>query len=261
MDTAIVTGGARGLGRTITEGLLRKGFKVCVFDVKVEAGRAAVKEMANQFGEENVVFQECDVTSESNFTDSWNFCEEKLGIPNVLVNNAGIGDEIDWRKTINVNLVAIVQNSLYALEKMSKENGGNGGIVLNIGSIAGLSPLAHVPTYTATKHGVVGITRALGHPILAERTGVNFLCLCPSLFESAFLLDTLETPFDVKLQAQCMEKMGDFTFLKIHVVQEAAMKLLDENKPGAVMAIIDEETGPFYVDMMSIIPTKFDTLE
>jgi len=253
MRTALLTGGAQGLGRSLAEALLKRGNKVCVCDVKEEVGQTAVAEMAGQFGADKVIFAPCDVRREEQIHAAWSSCEEKLGSPNLLINNAGIGNEVDWKKTVDVNLIGTMQSSFFGLKKMSKEAGGEGGIVMNVASIAGLSPLPLGPTYTATKHGIVGISRALGHPIVAKKSGVNFLCLCPSLFDSSFMEEAMKTPFDKRAVMSRQKTRALIDILSIADVEAAAMQLLDENKPAGVLALLTKEQGPFYVDCLSIM--------
>jgi len=208
--------------------------------------------MAAKFGENKVAFALCDVTKQDHIHAAWSSCEEKLGFPSLLINNAGICNEVDWRKTFDVNMMGTMQSCFYGLEKMSKEKGGEGGVVLNIASVAGLGPLTLCPTYTATKHGVVGITRVLGHRDISGKSGVNFLCLCPNLFESTFMAESLKTPFDPRSVKEAVKTAKTIKMLSIADVEAAALQLLFENRPGGVLALVDAEQGPYYVDCLEI---------
>lgn len=99
----------------------------------------------------------------------------------IVVGNAGIICEHDYERTINVNLVSkesqlhnaaynptldlklgILHSTYAAIEKMSKEKGGHGGIIINVSSRAGLISAPWMPAYSASKHGIVGLNRSFG---------------------------------------------------------------------------------------------------
>ncbi|KAK8729567.1 hypothetical protein OTU49_008552, partial [Cherax quadricarinatus] len=161
-SVVIITGAARGLGRAFAETLLAKGAKVCVADIDTQAGTAAVEQLQESYGQDNVIFVACDVTKDDDFLAAWDTGAEKLGTISLLINNAGIGNEQNWQKTIDVNLGGCMRGTLLALERMGINLGGDGGVVVNISSIAGLKPTPLGPVYAATKHAVVGLTRSLG---------------------------------------------------------------------------------------------------
>ncbi|TNM85491.1 hypothetical protein fugu_007762 [Takifugu bimaculatus] len=73
----------------------------------------------------------------------------------------GINNEKNWGKTIEVNLTSVISGTYLALEHMSREHGKGGGIIINVSSMAAFFHSPHQPVYTATKHGVIGFTRAM----------------------------------------------------------------------------------------------------
>ena len=93
---ALVTGAARGLGRSIADQLLKGGYKVCITDVLTKQGQTTRDELAQQYGVDNVTFKKCDVTQDVDFTSAYDECSEEYGPISLLVNNAGLGNEKNW---------------------------------------------------------------------------------------------------------------------------------------------------------------------
>lgn len=73
------------------------------------------------------------------------------------------------------------------MKRMGKDNGGRGGIIVNIASILGLQPLAGCPIYAGTKHFVVGFDRSIGTPLFYNRTGVKVLTMCPGVTDTPLI--------------------------------------------------------------------------
>lgn len=159
---ALVTGAAEGLGKAFAEALLKKAAKgVSLVDINVERGQATEREFQQKYGSERAVFMQCDVSSSKQLKDVFQKTKEHYGQLDIVVNNAGIMDEVDWVKSININLKATIEGTYLAEQHMSKLNGGNGGVVINIASYAGLIPAPYSPVYSATKHGVVAFDRSI----------------------------------------------------------------------------------------------------
>lgn len=155
---ALVTGSARGIGKALVERLLSKGAKfVAVIDINRELGEETVKNFKQTYGPERVRFIHCDVTSESQLEKAF---EESYSVNDrldVVINNAGV---INGPNVLRVNLEAVVRSSYLAKKYMSKQNGGSGGVLINMSSVAGFIA-GWDPTYTASKHGVKGFSLAL----------------------------------------------------------------------------------------------------
>lgn len=81
----------------------------------------------------------------------------------------------------------VVRGSLLAIQYLGKNNGGNGGVVVNIASILGLQPLAGCPIYVGTKHFVVGLDRSFGTPYFYNLTGIRFLTMCPGVTDTPLI--------------------------------------------------------------------------
>ncbi|XP_046565230.1 15-hydroxyprostaglandin dehydrogenase [NAD(+)]-like [Haliotis rubra] len=187
-EVALVTGAAQGLGRGFTEALLRRGAKVCVADVKVQTGEATVLRFQQQFGRDRVFFFKCDVTCEADVKAAVQATRDRFGKLTIMVNNAGISSEAQWSKMVDVNLKGVIDGTQEAVAVMRRDTGGQGGVVVNIASAAGLIPVHTTPVYAATKFGVVGFTRSwAANPHLAS-LGISFACICPTFTDTDMIV-------------------------------------------------------------------------
>jgi NAD(P)-dependent dehydrogenase (short-subunit alcohol dehydrogenase family) len=183
--TAIVTGGARGIGRAISSRLAAEGARVLVVDRDEPEGRAA----ADEFGAD---FFSADVTKEADVQAMIGYAERRLGRLDILVNNAGGYDDPvfplapleHWTRTLELNLIAVMLGIHYALPAMA-----GGGAIVNVASSAGLGLAPHPgPEYAAAKAGVIRLTAALA-PLADRRVRVN--CVCPHTVATETVLATI----------------------------------------------------------------------
>ncbi|KAG7484672.1 hypothetical protein MATL_G00052700 [Megalops atlanticus] len=244
---ALVTGAAQGLGRGFCEILLKNGAKVALLDVNKEVGNDLKASLDKEFGPDHTLFLTCDVTSEDQLSDAYQKTLEKFGKIDIVCNNAGIANERDWEKAVAVNLVAVVRSTYLALQHMKKQNGGQGGLIVNIASMAGLGPLLTSPVYTATKHGVVGFSRALAEASEACDFGVRLKVLCPTFVRTA-IISTLSSEEYMGLFS-CLhgfteQMIGMFGMLEVPQVAEAFLQLVvEEGKNGSVLMVTPEITS------------------
>ncbi len=160
--SAIVTGGARGIGYAIAEALLREGARVAICARSQESLARALQPLGGQ-GE--AVGRVCNVGRWEEVEDFFQYFDEKLGELAVLVNNAGVGafaavdelDPADWRNVIDTNLSGPFYFTRLAAPRMKRRGGG---FILNIGSLAGKHPFASGAAYNASKFGLRGLTEA-----------------------------------------------------------------------------------------------------
>ncbi|XP_057232258.1 15-hydroxyprostaglandin dehydrogenase [NAD(+)] isoform X2 [Malurus melanocephalus] len=184
---ALVTGGAQGIGRAFVQALLGKGAKVALLDRNSEAGEESKAALDEQFEAQRTMFIQCDVTDQEQLKGAFKKVIEHFGRLDIVVNNAGVNNEKDWESTIQTNLTSVIRGTYLALEYMKKGNGGDGGVIINMSSLAGLMPAAFQPVYCATKHGVIGFTRSIALAAHMDNYGVRLNTICPGFVNTPIL--------------------------------------------------------------------------
>ncbi|XP_035522703.1 15-hydroxyprostaglandin dehydrogenase [NAD(+)]-like [Morone saxatilis] len=225
---AVVTGAAMGIGRAITEILLQNGCKVALLDMNEAAGNDLMEVLEKLYGEERTLFLQCNVESEEQIKAALQKTVDTFGGIDILCNNAGILNEIMWEKTVSINLMGVIRVAYLTLEHMSKLNGGQGGVIVNTASIAGIEPIASSPVYTASKQGVVGFTRAMANASTALEYGVRFNAICPSFVETNLLVGI-------------NNRLGQFSELDKNTLE--SIRLLDVSEVAeAVLELVTDGT-------------------
>lgn len=180
---ALVTGGAGGIGRATCARLLDLGYSVGMVDTNKAFGDKAVEELVkkNAAFKGRIIFLECDVTNAKNLRETFEKVKSTFGNRlDVVFNNAGLFNEGMWEEMVEINLTAVIRGTYLAINMMSKANGGNGGVVVNTGSMAGIIPRI-LPAYSATKFGVVGFSQCFREiPGFTEKHGVRVNCVSPA---------------------------------------------------------------------------------
>lgn len=182
---ALVTGGGRGIGRAIALALAARGADVIVIArTSTEIGAVAAEARALGARAEPVV---CDVTDPGDVARMLAIGIERLGAPDILVNNAGMAgshkfvghDDELWHRLLSVNLTSVYYVSKACVPAMISRGWGR---IINIGSVASKSGSRYMAAYTASKHGVLGLTRALAVELLPFHITVN--CICPGYVDT-----------------------------------------------------------------------------
>ncbi|KAJ8961527.1 hypothetical protein NQ318_014778, partial [Aromia moschata] len=105
-----------------------------------------------------IFFVKTDVSKEEEFENAFMKTAEKFRNIDVVINNAGIINELQWEKTVAINLEAVLRGTYLAIDKyLPKYSLGKEGVIVNVSSILGLDVMETLPTYTAAKHGIVGL--------------------------------------------------------------------------------------------------------
>ena len=178
--SALVTGGGSGLGRAIAESLARAGAAVAVVDLLADHGKAAADAIVAGGG--RAAFIQADVSRWADVDAAVGRAVRELGPLGIIVNAAGILDGYTpmeemtpavWERVIAINLGGTFYGCKRALAEMKPAGRGR---IVNIASVAGLVGSGGGPAYTASKHGVVGITRQLALDLAPHGITVNALC-------------------------------------------------------------------------------------
>jgi NAD(P)-dependent dehydrogenase (short-subunit alcohol dehydrogenase family) len=177
--SAIVTGGTKGIGRAIAEALVREGIDVCVTARHQEDVDSAVRELAD-LGKGRAIGYPCDVRDYEQVKELVTQAADKLGGPDILINNAGIGmfetvesmSPEDFRAILETNVFGVFYCCHEAIPRM-KQRGG--GYIINISSLAGANPHPRMAAYNASKFGLNGFSEALMQEVRHDNIKVSYI--------------------------------------------------------------------------------------
>ena len=184
----VITGAGSGLGREVLLAMTAEGASIVAFDKNAAGGERVVDEVREAGG--TAVFQEGDVTREEDIVGAIARCREEFGGFDLIHNNAGIQIEQrlhettneQWEAVNNVNLRGVFWGCKHAVIAMRETGGGS---IVNTASILAVTGDPFLPAYTATKTGVLGLTRAVAADYAIENIRCN--CVCPGDMETPMI--------------------------------------------------------------------------
>ena len=181
--SAIITGGASGMGRSTVMRFLQEGAKVVVADFNESTGAETLQEAADAGFADNVCFQRVDVAVEADIEAMIETARSNFGGLDVIFNNAGVGGaigpltettEADFDYTFDVLAKGVFFGIKHAARVMRDQ--GRGGAIINTASIAGLSGDAGPLVYSAAKAAVISMSKAAAVELAPDRVRVNAIC-------------------------------------------------------------------------------------
>src|SRR5437879_210822 len=184
-ETAAVTGAARGIGRATAEAFLRKGMKVAIGDVDIEAARSTAAELGA-----SVIALPLDVTDRTSFPDFLDATEQQVGR---FIDE----DDVTARRMIDINLHGVILGTKLALDRMIPRDRGH---IVNISSQAGKFGAPGGATYSATKHAVVGLTEAIRGELRLMGAHVDVSYVMPAIVNTELGSGLVEVRGIKKLQ-------------------------------------------------------------
>ncbi len=208
---AIITGGAQGIGRSIADTYAREGAKIALLDVNEEVVRKSAEEIKAQF-RVDTFGAKADVTKFDDVESSIKRVVDTFGRIDILVNNAGITkdnlvlrmSDAEWDAVLAVNLKGPFNCTKAVFSAMRKAGGGR---IINIASIVGLMGNAGQANYSASKGGLVAMTKTCAREFAKKNILVN--AIAPGFIRTA-MTDKLSDEVKAALAAQIpLERLGE----------------------------------------------------
>ena len=208
---ALITGAASGIGRATAISFAQNGVRTVLADVSAEAGEKLAAEIVRNFDIPSV-FIKCDVSNAGQVKTLVDRAIAEFGHLDFAFNNAGIEGvsaatkdctEENWDRVIDTNLKGIWLCMQQELEHMVKQ--GRGSIV-NCASIAGLVGFSNSPAYTASKHGVVGLTKSAA--LEYAKSGIRINAVCPGVIDTPMITRYTEKNPEAGQQLNAAEPIG-----------------------------------------------------
>jgi 2-hydroxycyclohexanecarboxyl-CoA dehydrogenase len=228
--TALVTGGASGIGASCCRRLAAEGARVAVCDVNVDGAR----EVAGEIGAEAFAM---DVTDPASVRDAAAGATETLGPVTLLVNNAGTDqfgffkdtDEALWQRIVDINLLGVMRATHAVLPGMIEQGGGR---IVNIASEAGRVGSNGSAAYSAAKGGVIAFTKTIA------REGARYGVLCNAIAPG---------PIDTPLLRRAPAEMGDLgqRVVDVMVGSTVLRRLGSPDEVAAVVAFLCSEDSSY----------------
>ena len=225
---AVVTGGARGIGRAIVERFLASGAKVAIWDADASRTERTLGELG---AGAKLAGCNADITNEQSLRAALDDTIAKFGRVDILINNAGIGgpNTTTWeypteefRRVIEVDLIGVFLGCKVVVPHMIANKYGR---IVNVASVAGKEGNPNAPAYSAAKAGVIGLTKSLGKEL--AKTGVLCNCITPAVALTEIL-------------AQGSEEHKNYMLSKIPMG-----RFLEVDEVGAMVAWLSSEDCSF----------------
>lgn len=209
-SVALVTGGAAGIGKAAALAFARKGAKVALCDVKVERGEEVAHLVEQEGG--RALFVKADVSKTGDVEKLVGATVSAFGRLDYAFNNAGIegqmgttaeGSEENFDRLIAINLKGVWLSMRYEIRQMLRQGGG---AIVNMSSVAGLVGFANLPVYVASKHGVVGLSKAAA--LEYAKQGIRINAICPGVIHTEMIDRITGNNATVEQQFVALEPMG-----------------------------------------------------
>ena len=225
---SIITGAGGGFGEGIAQAYVREGAKVIVADIQ----DAAAKRVAASLGKQQASAFTCDVSNAAQVQALVQHCIATFGIPDIVVNNAGTThknrpmlevDEATFDKVFNVNVKSIFHMTHAVLPHLRQKGGG---VILNIGSVAGIRPRPGLTWYNASKGAVNLMSKSMAVELGPEKIRVN--AICPVMGVTGLFEDFMGLPDTPENRAKFMSTIPLGRFALASDVAAAAVFLASD---------------------------------
>lgn len=231
---AIVTGAGRGIGQASALRFAQEGAKVTLAEVRADFAQETMRLVEEAGGQASVALT--DVTKETDVQKMVEDTVARWGRVDILFNNAGVSlvklldetTEAEWDQIIGVNLKSVFFGVKHVVPYMRRQGGG---VILNMGSISGLTGQMLTPVYVAAKGGVVLLTKSLALDYAADNIRVN--CLCPGITDTPAFRHHISSSADPEaLIRERKARVPLGRFLSPEDVARAALYLVSDDSDG-----------------------------
>ncbi|WP_209331886.1 SDR family NAD(P)-dependent oxidoreductase [Lunatimonas salinarum] len=240
--TAIITGGSKGLGLAMAEGLASAGANILIANRNADEGRKAAEQVAANYPVKVDSFS-VDVTDEAQTAAMAKFAHARFGRIDILINSAGINirgaiDELTLQQFDEVMRINVTGTWLCCKAVTPYMKSQNSGKIINLASTLGLVGLANRTPYTSSKGAVVQMTRALGLELAPFRINVNGICPGPFLTEMNLPIAHTEEAKSFIVGATALARWGE-----LKEIQGAAMFLASDAASYMVGSMVTVDGG------------------
>ncbi|KAK5639739.1 hypothetical protein RI129_010550 [Pyrocoelia pectoralis] len=223
-------------------------------DINVEKGERVTKALNEVFGDGKVIFIPTDVGNQVQLENAFRVSIDHWRRLDIVVNNAGVFNENNWRLMMNVNAVGALQGTLLALEYMSsKGKGGRGGVLINVSSISAINSIFYGPIYAGTKNFIVGLSRSLGNEVYYDYNHVRILTLCPGAtitnILGNFTVKEVLPIFFSPDEGPAAQAIKNDKYQRPSSVGKAFVFLIKKGSNGSVWVVEDDQL-PYEVDFV-----------
>ena len=211
----LITGGASGIGAATAKLLASRGAKVSISDINRDLGQQVLEQI--QSGGGQAQFFDADVSDAESVAKLFTQVKAHYGAVQVAINNAGIDhppqamhlvDDAVFHRNVAVNLAGVWYCMKHEITQMLDNGGGH---VINIASVAGLRSAPMIAAYSATKHGVMGLTKSAA--VEYAKANIRFNAVCPSFIRTPMVENVLaqvdERVKNAMLKANPMKRLGE----------------------------------------------------
>jgi len=223
-----------GIGKCYVQSLLKDGAKgISIWDVVDTQSESFLTELEAEFGKGKAIFLKVDLSDTKQIDEAYEKTVAHFDQLDIVVNNAGVIEEVDALKVASVNLVSVIHSTDLALFKyLPKYSKTGDASVINTGSIAGLAITDYVPAYGATKHAVIAYTRAIGSKGQFGFTKIRVMAICPGYTFTPITEQKIPEKFSrlVALGSKAEADKGQGP----EVLGDALIKVLKEGKTGSI---------------------------